>query len=200
MAGKYPYNVSNAQKLSDRDATIMWARGILKTASALQVVILDSETTDIQGEIIDLAITDFHTGAVLVNRRFKPLGQIAEGAARVHGLTLDRLANEPSWAEHYEEIEGYLTNARTILIYNAPFDIARLNQTCKLHERALINLDHAQDVMIPYSRFIGEWNSYHHDYRWQKLPGGDHTALGDCISTRQILLKMAKAELSYEQS
>ena len=49
--------------------------------------------------------------------------------------------------------------------------------------------------MIMYARFIGEWASWKDDYKWQKLPGGDHTALGDCIATLNIIKEMANTEL-----
>lgn len=32
------------------------------------------------------------------------------------------------------------------------------------------------------------------NYRWQRLPGGDHSALGDCWATLKVLQKMAESE------
>ncbi|NJO78661.1 MAG: hypothetical protein HC827_09085 [Cyanobacteria bacterium RM1_2_2] len=42
-----------------------------------------------------------------------------------------------------------------------------------------------------YSQWVGEWNELHGDYRWQKLPSGDHSALGDCRATLTIIQEMA---------
>jgi DNA polymerase-3 subunit epsilon len=47
--------------------------------------------------------------------------------------------------------------------------------------------------MLQYARFIGEWNSYYNSYKWQKLDGGDHTALGDCLATLEVIRVMAGA-------
>jgi hypothetical protein len=44
-----------------------------------------------------------------------------------------------------------------------------------------------------YSQFIGDWNDYYGSYCWQKLPGGDHSALGDCIATLEIIKLMARS-------
>ncbi len=38
-----------------------------------------------------------------------------------------------------------------------------------------------EDVMGPYSDWVGEWSEYHGNYRWQRLNGG-HRALGDCLA------------------
>jgi DNA polymerase-3 subunit epsilon len=42
-----------------------------------------------------------------------------------------------------------------------------------------------------YSQWVGEWNDYHQDYKWQRLPGGDHSALGDCKATLEVIRRMA---------
>jgi hypothetical protein len=33
-------------------------------------------------------------------------------------------------------------------------------------------------------------NDYHQFYTWQKLPGGDHSALGDCLATLKVIKDM----------
>jgi DNA polymerase-3 subunit epsilon len=46
--------------------------------------------------------------------------------------------------------------------------------------------------MLAYSKYVGEWNDYRKDFKWQKLQGGDHSALGDCRATLEVIKKMAK--------
>lgn len=48
-------------------------------------------------------------------------------------------------------------------------------------------------AMLAYSDYIGDWNDYHGNNRWQKLPGGDHSALGDCRATLAVLKQIAAA-------
>ncbi|MGD9101546.1 MAG: hypothetical protein PVF45_13775, partial [Anaerolineae bacterium] len=38
---------------------------------------------------------------------------------------------------------------------------------------------------------IGEWSTYHEDFRLQKLPYGGHCALGDCRATLRVIRWMA---------
>jgi hypothetical protein len=46
-------------------------------------------------------------------------------------------------------------------------------------------------AMSNYASFVGEWNDYHGNYKWQRLPGGDHSAIGDCLATLELIKKMA---------
>ena len=57
----------------------------------------------------------------------------------------------------------------------------------------------ADDTPQQLGRLIGELlrdvagrvGAFHQSYRYQKLPGGDHTAPGDCRATLALLRKMA---------
>ena len=64
------------------------------------VLILDSETTRLgeNGEIVEIAIIDT-TGEPVLDRLVLPVGRIAAGAARVHGITRDmlRAADAQPW-------------------------------------------------------------------------------------------------------
>jgi DNA polymerase-3 subunit epsilon len=42
-----------------------------------------------------------------------------------------------------------------------------------------------------YSQFVGEPGK-RGGYKYQKLPGGDHSALGDCRATLKVLKDMAR--------
>lgn len=182
------------QRKDDRAEAAAWARRIVNglaegVIEANEVVILDSETTDLHGEIIDLAIINL-AGEVVYNQRFYPVSAIAPGAQAVHGLTAEMLAGEPRFADEWAKIRQILEAARLVLIYNAAYDTRVLQHTCQLHDVESIELP-AQCVMEQYSQWYGEWSSYHRDYRWQSLPGGDHTALGDCRATLEVVQSMA---------
>jgi DNA polymerase-3 subunit epsilon len=47
--------------------------------------------------------------------------------------------------------------------------------------------------MLKHAEWVGEWNDYHGSFRWQKLVGGDHSALGDCLATLETIRKMAES-------
>ncbi|MFD3922861.1 exonuclease domain-containing protein [Streptomyces sp. NPDC058595] len=50
-----------------------------------------------------------------------------------------------------------------------------------------------EDVMIPYSEWVGEWNEYHGQVRWQPLNGG-HRAAADCRAVLDVLGAMSKGD------
>jgi DNA polymerase-3 subunit epsilon len=181
----------------DRHDAIRQARDLLARDGWL---ILDTETTGLgsSAEIVELAIID-KAGNALFNRRFKPLGEIDPGASAVHGLTAEMLAGELSFAERYEKVTALLDVAE-LVIYNASFDMRMLAQTCKAHglEPLTLRPDAVHCAMLHYAQFCGDWSEWHGNNKWQKLPGGDHTALGDARATLAVLQEMADAPLPGE--
>lgn len=154
-----------------------------------KILILDSETTGLYGEIIELAIIDLE-GNVLFNSRFYPKSEIEPGASAVHGITREMLEGEPTWPDLWPEIEAILYAARLVLIYNADFDIARISTTNMVHRLEERFPYRAECLMELYARWYGEWNAYRRSYRWQKL-GGGHSALEDCQAALRKLQQMA---------
>jgi hypothetical protein len=49
-----------------------------------------------------------------------------------------------------------------------------------------------EDVMLPYSEWVGDWSDYHGNYAWQSLGGGDHRALSDCRAVVETLRAMVE--------
>lgn len=175
---------------SDKLEAVQWASEILKRDD---VLILDTETTNLDGEIIELAMINL-AGETVFNRRFNPLTPISEGAKAIHGITMEAVANEPFFVEEYETVSKLLTGASVVLIYNAAFDTARIRTTCKLQ-----NLNppkfNTDCIMTWYAQYCGEWSDYHGNYKWQSLDGG-HSALGDCLAALACLAEMAKEPIT----
>ncbi|MFL0028488.1 exonuclease domain-containing protein [Streptomyces sp. NBUL23] len=48
-----------------------------------------------------------------------------------------------------------------------------------------------EDVMIPFSDWVGDWSDYHGNNRWQPLNGG-HRAAGDCRAVLDCLRSMGR--------
>lgn len=170
---------------NDKNEASEWSQAILQRDD---VLILDSETTDLDGEIIELAIINLK-GETVYNRRFNPLTPISAGAQAVHGISTEMLANEPRFAAEWVTIHDHLTQAGLVLIYNAAFDLARLRTTCKLHGVDIPNIK-TDCIMEWYAQWCNQWSDYHKSYRWQKL-NGEHDALGDCRAALACLKEMA---------
>lgn len=188
-SGLCEYCHEQERRGADRDEASEWARGILKRSD---VLILDSETTDLDGEIIELAIINLQ-GDVIYNRRFNPVTPVSEGAQAIHGITADMLASEPRFADEYAAICDSLKGAELVLIYNAAFDVSRLRQTCKLHGVDVLKYN-SDCIMEWYAQFCNDWSEYHGSYRWQPLNGG-HDALGDCRAALATIKEMAQVEI-----
>jgi DNA polymerase-3 subunit epsilon len=174
-----------------RDA-IDWARSVLKKWK--KYVILDTETTGIKGadEIIQIAVIDL-MGTVLFNENIRPSKKkrIAAEAIAVHGISMKSLEGCPTFADLEKPLKKAI-GRRTIISYNAEFDARLYRQTYQL-AGGFLPRGEWECAMLQYARFIGEWNSYYNSYKWQKLDGGDHTALGDCLATLEVIRVMAGA-------
>jgi DNA polymerase-3 subunit epsilon len=175
----------------DRTEAREWAVNLLEYGD---FVILDTETADLHGEIIEIAIID-QDGKTLLDQRIKPQGEIAPGAEAVHGISLDDLKDAPSFAEVYPAIVEAIAG-KPVIIYNAQYDVTCLQQDCRRHELAHIGIESAC-AMEWYSQWYGEWSSHHGNYRLQPLNGG-HAALGDCLATLECIQEMAGVDVATE--
>ncbi len=99
----------------------------------MRQVVLDTETTGLdpkQGHrIIEVAAIELDGRKVsdrTFHRYLNPEREIDEGAAAVHGLTLERLQNEAKFAEIAPALLEFIAGAQ-LIIHNAPFDIGFLN-------------------------------------------------------------------------
>ena len=162
-----------------------------------QAVILDTETTGLdRAEAIEIAIIDMN-GQVLVNERVKPRGEISEGAYRVHQISMEMLADCPTWDQVYPRVSE-VVKGKKVIVYNALFDSQILSYSGYLYQ--LPELECRWDcAMEAYARYYGEWNDYFGSFKWQRLEGGDHSALGDCRATLELIKRMANTPKSNEE-
>ena len=173
---------------TDKQEQVEWSRETLKRDD---VLILDTETTDLDGEIIELAVINLK-GETVFNGRFNPIEPISDGARRVHGISAEMVADSPRFADSCADVLKALASAGLVLIYNAAFDMARLKKTCRLHGVEMPTIK-ADCLMERYAQWCGDWSDYHGSYRWQPLNGG-HSAHGDCLAALVCLQEMAKGE------
>lgn len=163
-----------------------------------RTIILDTETTDLDGYLVQIAIIRAHDGAVLLDTLVNPQAHISDGAKLIHFITEDRVADAPTFDQIAAELLAVL-RGRRIVTYNADFDQAVLQREVmrKYDYGWRQAIDFWQRgyrwrcAMELYAQFYGDWSEHHGDYRWQPLPGGDHTALGDARATRDLLQWMA---------
>ena len=101
---------------------------------ASRQIVLDTETTGLNARLGDRVI---EIGCIellsrnVTERQFhsylNPEREIDEGAAKVHGLTLEFLADKPKFADIAKEFVDYIGGAE-LIIHNAAFDVEFLDQ------------------------------------------------------------------------
>lgn len=165
------------------------AQNILERPNAYWI--FDSETTGLQGEFVEVALLGVD-GRVAFSSLVQPVGKIHPAAHAIHGISEVALADAPTWPEIAPTFER-LTQGKVLLIYNAKFDLAAYAETNARWGRHDPPMKLGFCVMGMYAQWFGE-TSPRGGYRWQKLQGGDHTALGDCRATLELIKRMAGAE------
>ncbi len=157
-------------------------------------VVLDTETTGIPGEIVDLAIID-HTGKVVMDQLIKPKNPIPERATEIHGITDADVWASPTFADVWPRIKDILEPCRRIITYNAKFDSQCMVMTAILY-----------GITLPQYRWQCLMESYaiHHSGRgskWQRLTeacrqqgveiGQAHRALADAQAAYNLIKALA---------
>lgn len=104
----------------------------------MRQIVLDTETTGLdprQGHrIIEVAAIELNGRKVSqrhYHRYLNPEREIDAGAAEVHGLTLERLQDEPKFAEIAPAFLEFIRGAE-LIIHNAPFDVGFINKELEL--------------------------------------------------------------------
>ena len=193
--------MSTEQSLTDQEISSLCARELLKSK---RFCILDTETTGLgrTAEICQLAVID-HEGKTLIDTLIEPTVKIEPGATAIHGITKAHVEGKGGFDQHLIPLLQAVRD-KDVVIYNASFDLKLLQQSARpygiwlsfpISDRdgclVFTNGGNIHCAMHWYSQWIGEWNDYYGNYKWQPLPGGDHTALGDCLATLEVIKRMA---------
>jgi DNA polymerase-3 subunit epsilon len=179
---------------SDRDrmAAVEWAKDLLVSQD---FVVFDSETTGLSSPVdfVQIAVVS-PEGETLFDSLLKPSCRIEAAARAVHGYSARSLSGAPSFFEVYADLLEVLYRRR-VIVFNASYDrrvwdtaVGRLGARGALAGR----LPGWECAMRQYAMFVGEHSKRGKGYRPQKLPGGDHTALGDALATLRLIEGMAQ--------
>jgi DNA polymerase III epsilon subunit-like protein len=159
------------------------ARELLKPGAA---VILDTETTNLYGQTVEIAVIDAATGKKLMDTLVKPDEPISDGARWVHGISDEDVAV----ARPFEKVLPRLrkvTKDRIICAYNSEFDRSVVLGDTERAGKKPLHLEPRESwycLMDSYAAWIGS-------DRWLRL-GGGHRAAGDCAAARDVLVRMSK--------
>jgi DNA polymerase III subunit epsilon len=187
-----PTEASPARILSREDA-IRWARSLLLGG---EFVVLDSETTGLGNPIdfVEVGILS-NRGVPLFDSLIKPSCPIDPRAARVHGHTAESLAGERRFFDVYPDLLDVLW-AKRVVVYNASYDRRVWDAAVgRLGARAALAGELApwECAMRAFAAYVGE-RSKRGGYKSQKLPGAEHTAIGDAQATLRLIERMAEGD------
>lgn len=190
----------------DRDKAILWARDLLTR----DFVILDTETTGLgsTAEAVSIGIVS-RSGHVLVDSLIRHVNESEPGALRTHGHSWEETRQAPPWVDLMPLITETIVDRPIVTYCVDNFDARIVLQTCRAHGVPDLDISRRTiEALEPISAFVGDWNNYHGNYRWQSLTNaagylgvevdGAHNAAADALTTLRVVEAVANSRLSSE--
>ena len=176
-----------------------------------KLIVLDTETTGLEVEqghrIIEVGAvtledrkrTDLHFHSYL-----NPQRSIDEEAEKVHGLSMERLANEPEFSEIAESFLEFV-EGNILVIHNASFDIGFLNAELKRASSNYPTLEEICEIedtlVMARSKFPGQRNSLDALANRFEISGYDrsfHGALLDANILADVYIHLTGGQSKFE--
>ena len=176
-----------------------------------KLIVLDTETTGLEVEqghrivevgavaLADRRRTDLHCHSYL-----NPQRAIDEEAEKVHGLSLERLTNEPEFAEIAESFLEFVEGS-ILVIHNAAFDLGFLNAELKRASSKYPALEEICDVedtlLMARNKFPGQRNSLDALANRFEIGGYDrsfHGALLDANILADVYIHLTGGQSKFE--
>ncbi len=164
-------------------------------------VVLDTETTGLfNAEIVQIALVDSQDN-VLLDTLVKPVNRIPYEVIRIHGITNERVADAPSWADVTAQVEAVL-RGRDIVVYNATFDRKMLHTSAEIAKLPKVDWKTFSRWWCAMEAFAELQGSYRYGRpkmhklasaaRYYNIPVVDtHSALGDARLTLALVRAIA---------
>ncbi|MEV0970935.1 3'-5' exonuclease [Microtetraspora glauca] len=182
---------------AERWRSIRWADEMLRS----NAVILDTETTGTDpntDRAVQIGVIDMR-GNVLLDTLVDPGVPIPAEASAIHGYLDADVAGQLPFAQVLPRLSAVLTGPdRPVVVYNSRYD----GRLLRAEVARIRSLDYAMAwssgfswkcAMTVYGWFRGEWDARRSDWRRHALPGGDHSAVGDCRAVLRLIESMAEA-------
>ena len=176
-----------------------------------KLIVLDTETTGLEVEqghrivevgavaLADRKRTDLHFHSYL-----NPQRSIDEEAEKVHGLSMERLSNEPEFSEIAESFLEFVEGS-ILVIHNAAFDLGFLNAELKRASSQYPALEEICDVedtlLMARNKFPGQRNSLDALANRFEVTGYDrsfHGALLDANILADVYIHLTGGQSKFE--
>jgi len=166
----------------------------------MKEVILDTETTGLfvkdGHRIVEIGCIEIDDLVPTKNRfhcYLNPERKVSEKALEVHGYTDEFLATQKKFSEVVDEFLNFIENKR-LVIHNAEFDLAHLNNELALLGKKKLNSENAIDTLaLARDKFPGSPISLDALCRRYKIDNSkrtQHTALIDCDLLAKVYINL----------
>jgi DNA polymerase III subunit epsilon len=120
----------------------------------MREIVLDTETTGLDAlegdRLVEVGcielVNRFPTGRIF-HGYFNPERDMPEQAAKIHGLTIDFLKDQPLFGHRAEELVNFLGDAQ-LIAHNAMFDLAFLNAELQRVGQPAVNRERMVDTLL----------------------------------------------------
>ena len=165
----------------------------------MKVVVLDTETTGLSIQdghrIVEIGCIELEN-LILTNNKFhcylNPERKVSEKAFKVHGYSDEFLSNQKKFNEIGEEFLEFIKDKK-LIIHNAEFDLAHLNNELNLSGKKRINNEIIDTLLLARDKFPGSpvsLDALCKRFRIDNSRRIQHTALVDCDLLAKIYINL----------
>ena len=165
----------------------------------MKEIVLDTETTGISVKeghrIVEIGCIELENLIPTKNKfhcYLNPERKVSEKALEIHGYTDDFLANKKKFKEISEEFLNFIKDKK-IIIHNADFDLAHLNNELSLLGKESIKNQIVDTLFLARNKFPGSPASLDalcKRYRIDNSKRKQHTALIDCDLLSKVYINL----------
>ena len=166
----------------------------------MKEVVLDTETTGLSVKdghrIVEIGCIELDNFSPTQNKfhcYLNPEKKVSKKALEVHGYTDEFLSDKKKFKEIADEFLDFIKDKR-IIIHNAEFDLAHINNELILIGKSRINRDNIVDTLeIARDKFPGSpisLDALCKRYRIDNSKRAQHTALVDCELLSKVYINL----------
>ena len=165
----------------------------------MKEIVLDTETTGISVKeghrIVEIGCIELENLIPTKNKfhcYLNPERKVSEKALEVHGYTDDFLASQKKFCDIGEQFLEFIKDKR-LIIHNAEFDLAHLNNELSLFGKKKISNEIIDTLILAREKFPGSsvsLDSLCKRYRIDNSKRTQHTALIDCDLLAKVYINL----------
>ena len=165
----------------------------------MKEIVLDTETTGISVKeghrIVEIGCIELEN-LIPTKRKFhcylNPERKVSEKAFEVHGYSDEFLSKQKKFSEVSEEFLNFIKDSR-LIIHNAEFDLAHLNNELSLHGKKILNNDIVDTLTLARDKYPGSSVSLDALCKRFSIDNSkrvQHTALIDCDLLSKVYINL----------